>query len=49
MEITLINVLSRETTMKRLLEPMKKQYDYILIDCMPSLGTVNDQCPCGSR
>ena len=38
-----INVLSRETTMKRLLEPMKKQYDYILIDCMPSLGqlTIN--------
>ena len=43
MEMTLINVLSRETTMKRLLEPMKKQYDYILIDCMPSLGqlTIN--------
>ena len=43
MEITLINVLSRETTMKRLLEPLKKQYDYILIDCMPSLGqlTIN--------
>ena len=43
MEMTLINVLSRETTMKRLLEPLKKQYDYILIDCMPSLGmlTVN--------
>ena len=28
MEMTLINVLSRETTMKRLLEPLKKQYDY---------------------
>lgn len=43
MEMALINVLSRETTMKRLLEPMKKQYDYILIDCMPSLGqlTIN--------
>ena len=43
MEMTLINVLSRETTMKRLLEPMKKQYDYILIDCAPSLGmmTIN--------
>ena len=38
MEMTLINVLSQETTMKRLLEPMKKRYDYILIDCMPSLG-----------
>jgi len=41
MEMTLINVLSRETTMKRLLEPMKKQYDYILIDCMPSLGLMS--------
>ena len=38
MEMLLVNAMSRETTMKICLEPLKKQYDYILIDCMPSLG-----------
>lgn len=43
MEMLLVNAMSRETTMKNCLEPLKKQYDYILIDCMPSLGmlTIN--------
>lgn len=43
MEMLLVNAMSRETTMKTCLEPLKKQYDYILIDCMPSLGmlTIN--------
>lgn len=42
-EMLLVNAMSRETTMKTCLEPLKKQYDYILIDCMPSLGmlTIN--------
>ena len=43
MEMLLVNAMSRETTMKTCLEPLKKKYDYILIDCMPSLGmlTIN--------
>lgn len=43
MEMTLVNAMSREYTMKNYLSEMKKEYDYILIDCMPSLGmlTIN--------
>ena len=35
--------MSREFTMKSCLSELKKDYDYILIDCMPSLGmmTIN--------
>ena len=43
METGLFNVMSREYVLKNAIESMKKNYDYILIDCMPSLGmmTVN--------
>lgn len=43
MEVSLVNAMSRETVLRQLLEPLKSQYDYILLDCMPSLGmlTVN--------
>ena len=43
MEVSLVNAMSRETVLKQVLEPLKRQYDYILIDCMPSLGmlTIN--------
>ena len=43
LEVSLVNAMSRETILKQALEPLKKQYDYILIDCMPSLGmlTIN--------
>ena len=43
MEMTLVNAMSREFTMKSYLGGLKKGYDYILIDCMPSLGmlTIN--------
>ena len=42
-EIALTNLLAREQLLSRLLEPLRKDYDYILIDCMPSLGmlTIN--------
>ena len=43
MEISLVNAMSREQTLKLYLEDLKKDYDYILIDSMPSLGmlTIN--------
>ena len=43
METGLFNVMSREYVLKSCIEGMKKNYHYILIDCMPSLGmmTVN--------
>lgn len=42
-EIELIDVQNREYSLKNILEPIKYRYDYILIDCPPSLGllTVN--------
>lgn len=43
MEISLVNVMSREMVLKRYIDRLKKHYDYILIDGMPSLGmlTIN--------
>lgn len=43
MEMSLVNAMSREYTLKSYLNDMKKDYQYILIDCMPSLGmlTIN--------
>lgn len=40
MEVSLVNTMSRETIMRNYLEEVKKDYDYVLIDCMPSLGMV---------
>ena len=43
MEVSLVNAMSRETMLRQVLELLIKQYDHILIDCMPSLGmlTIN--------
>ena len=43
LEVSLVNAMSRESILKQYLEPLKKEYDFIILDCMPSLGmlTVN--------
>ncbi len=39
-EIEMLNLEHREQVIKRLLEPVRNDYDYILIDCSPSLGLI---------
>ena len=37
-EVGLVNVMSRETVLRQYLDKIKKDYDYVLLDCRPSLG-----------
>ena len=39
-EIEMLNLPHREEAIKRILSPIKSDYDYILIDCSPSLGLI---------
>ncbi|MBP5619396.1 MAG: AAA family ATPase [Bacteroidaceae bacterium] len=39
-EIEMLNVRDRERVMKRMLESVRSEYDFILIDCSPSLGLI---------
>ena len=43
METRLVNAMSREKVLDNILKEVKQDYDYVLIDCMPSLGmlTIN--------
>lgn len=43
LEVVMGNVMSRELILKDYIDMMRERYDYILIDCMPSLGmmTIN--------
>lgn len=38
LELTLVSVIGREGVLRRVLEPVKQDYDYIIIDTLPSLG-----------
>jgi chromosome partitioning protein len=39
-EIEMINFPNRESALKRILEPLRTEYDFIVIDCSPSLGLI---------
>ncbi len=39
-EIEMLNLENREKIMKKVITPLKDSYDYILIDCSPSLGLI---------
>ena len=43
MEVSLVNAMSRESIVKQYIDTVNQKYDYILLDCMPSLGmlTIN--------
>lgn len=41
MEVALVNAMSRETILRQYLDTVKQNYDYILLDCMPSLGILS--------
>ena len=43
LEVALVNSMNREKMLKQVLDGTKQEYDYILLDCMPSLGmlTIN--------
>ena len=40
MEVSLVNIMSREYVLKEYIDMVKDRYDYIIIDCGPSLGMV---------
>lgn len=47
-EIELVGVLDREFQFSKSLEPVKAQYDYIIVDCPPSLGLITVNILSGS-
>ena len=49
-EVSLVNVMSREMILKSILDEIKGEYDYVIIDCSPSLGmlTINALTACDS-
>lgn len=40
LSMALVNAMSRENTMKKCLEDIKEKYDYVIIDCQPSLDMI---------
>jgi chromosome partitioning protein len=48
-EMELIAEIRREYILKRILNPLKAWYDFVLIDCPPSLGLLTTNALCASR
>ncbi len=47
-EIDLIGLPTREYRLKRVLDPLRSEYDFIIIDCPPSLGILTLECLCAA-
>jgi len=45
-QLDLVGAFTREMMLKEMLQPVRQSYDYILVDCLPSLGllTINALC-----
>ncbi|MCQ2182495.1 MAG: AAA family ATPase [Bacteroidales bacterium] len=43
-EVEMLDVRERELVLKKALEPIRDNYDYIIIDCSPSLGIITINC-----
>jgi len=40
LELRMVNVMSRETMIKRLVDQLRPDYDFIVLDCPPTLGMI---------
>mgnify|MGYP000240739770 CR=1 FL=1 len=49
LEVALVNSMNREKMLKQVLEGAKREYDFILLDCMPSAGDAHHQRTGGGR
>jgi chromosome partitioning protein len=49
-QLDLVNAFTRELILKDLVKPLRSEYDYIVMDCLPSLGllTINALCAADS-
>ena len=47
-EVRLVNEMSRERVLKTYIDTVRDKYDYILIDCMPSLGMMTFNALCSA-
>lgn len=47
-ELDIVNMENRQNCLKEVLTPLKSEYDYIFIDCPPSLGLLTLNCLCAA-